>query len=487
MIRQLALTVALSLSIGGCASTSAKPALDEVASTVKSRSGHSLRKGADGADDKEAERAIDGLLARPLTADAAVQVALLLSPHLRAKLEELSIARADYVQAGLLKNPVLGIGKTAWDAEHIDPNLFMTVEQDFLDAVTIPLRKRVAATELEATKLSVADEVLALAAETRTAFYEAQAAEAVAAMRALVDDAAHTAADIARSQHGAGNMNDLSLTNELGLAAQTGLERKRAAVASAVARETLNKHMGTWGKRAGWKLAAKLPDVPPSEPSLERLESRAIADRLDVAAARRNVQAMGYTLSLAKTTRWTGMVSVAVEAGRLRGSERISFGPSVSLEIPLFDQRQAQIAKLEAYHRRAEQNLEALAVDVRADVRAARARMLASRTIVEDYAKGVIPLRENNVRYSQEMYDAMLLGVYQLIQSKQAEYDAYREYIEAVRDYWIARSDLERAVGGRLGTDGAPRASTAPSGPSTNPAAGPSAAPPTSSPSHSNH
>ena len=45
----------------------------------------------------------------------------------------------------------------------------------------------------------------------------------------------------------------------------------------------------------------------------------------------------------------------------------------------------------------------------------------------------------------------MLLGVYQLIQAKQAEFDAYREYIEALRDYWIARSDLERAVGGRVG------------------------------------
>ena len=44
----------------------------------------------------------------------------------------------------------------------------------------------------------------------------------------------------------------------------------------------------------------------------------------------------------------------------------------------------------------------------------------------------------------------MLLGVYQLILAKQSEFDAYREYIEALRDYWIARSDLERAVGTRL-------------------------------------
>ena len=77
--------------------------------------------------------------------------------------------------------------------------------------------------------------------------------------------------------------------------------------------------------------------------------------------------------------------------------------------------------------------------------------MLTARGVVEEYGKVVVPLRENVVRFSQEQYDAMVLGVYQLIQAKQAEFDAYREYIEAVRDYWIARSDLERAVGGRIG------------------------------------
>jgi len=153
---------------------------------------------------------------------------------------------------------------------------------------------------------------------------------------------------------------------------------------------------------------------------------------------------------MAKTTRWTGTVSVAVQAGRLRHNKRIAFGPSVALEIPLFDQRQAQVSKLEAYERQAENELHALAIDVRADVRSSRSRMLTARGVVEDYGKVIVPLRENVVRYSQEQYDAMLLGVYQLIQAKQSEFEAYREYIEALRDYWVARSDLERAIGGRL-------------------------------------
>lgn len=459
-IRRFGGLVASLALLAGCASTSAKPAFKDVAHDVEARSGHAIRWDQDSADDKEAEKAIDALLGRELTADAAVQVALLGNPSLRATFEELAIAQADLVQAGLLKNPVFSFGRTAWEGEHISPNLFATVEQDFLDIITLPMRKRVAATELEATKLEVGDHVLELAAQVRDAFYTAQAAEQVVAMRRLVEEAAQTSAELARRQHEAGNMNDLALNNELGLAAQTTLDRRRSEGDAAVAREKLNKLMGTWGPRTAWKVAPRLPELPKEEASLEHLESMAIGQRLDIAAARRNVQAMGYALSLAKTTRWTGTVSVAVEAGRLRHNGRISFGPSVALEIPLFDQRQAQIARLEAFKRQGESNLRALAVDVRADVRSSRARVLTARGVVDDYAKGIVPIRENIVRFSQEQYDAMLLGVYQLIQAKQNEFEAYREYIESLRDYWIARSDLERAVGGRVGPSAAPFAQT---------------------------
>ena len=220
-------------------------------------------------------------------------------------------------------------------------------------------------------------------------------------------------------------------------------------------------------------MSSRLPELPTNEIEQPHLESLAIEKRLDIGAARRVVQALDYALSLSKTTRWFGTVTVNVEAGRLRGSNRIALGPSVSLEVPLFDQRQAAIARLEAFKRKAENNLRALSIEARSDVRAARARVVTARGVVEEYGKVLVPLRENLVKFSQQQYDAMLLGVYQLLQAKQTEFDTYREYIEALRDYWVARSDLERAVGIRLGGTGAPTAQTSrptpPNGPSTAP------------------
>ncbi|AKV03406.1 Copper tolerance protein [Labilithrix luteola] len=448
--RKALATVAALLLLSGCASTSPSGAFGDVRTDVAKRSGHDLRWDRNTAEDEEARRAIDGLFAKELTVDAAVQIALLASPHVRTKLEDLSIAQADLVQAGLLKNPVFSIGQTAWESEHIDPNVFVSIEQDFLDIVTMPARKKIAKAELEATRLDVGDAVLELAAEVRTAFFNAQAASQVVAMRRLVAEAAETSAEIAKRQHDAGNMNDLSLATEQALAAETGLERARAEAEAAVAREELNKRMGAWGPRTNWIISQKLPELPPVEPPLESLESRAIADRLDIEAARRQVQALDSAVSLAKATRWTGSITVGLQAGRLRNSKHLSFGPSVSVEVPLFDQRQAAIARLEAMRRQADNHLQELAIDVRADVRSARARVQTARTIVETYAKVVVPLRERIVALSQLHYDAMLLGVYQLIAAKQSEFDAYRTYIDALRDYWLARSDLERAIGSRL-------------------------------------
>ena len=44
----------------------------------------------------------------------------------------------------------------------------------------------------------------------------------------------------------------------------------------------------------------------------------------------------------------------------------------------------------------------------------------------------------------------MLVGVFELLQARRAQLDASQAYLEAVRDYWIARSELKRAVGGKL-------------------------------------
>jgi cobalt-zinc-cadmium efflux system outer membrane protein len=433
----------------GCGSTSPSAAFRDVSQQVAQRSGQSLHWNQGAPADAQVNRAVHDVLARDLSVDGAVQVALLRNRSLIAAYEELSVGQADLVQAGLLRNPVLSVGVPPAEVNAISPPIVVGIAEDFLDLLMIPAKRTIARARLEAIELRVADQVLDHAAHVRSAYFTLQAAEQAAAMHRVVADAADASALLARAQHDAGNLSDLDLESQRGLAEQAHVDLERTEAEVPRAREQLTRLMGLWGAEAGYRVAARLPDLPAEEPPLEHLESLAVAQRSDLAAMRKEVQEIGHVRSLAGSTRWAGSFTIGLEAARLNDGT-YSFGPNASIELPLFDQRQALMARLEALLRQSEARLQARAVDARSEVRAARDAMVAARRIAERYRTAVVPLRERIVALAQERYNAMLAGAYELLLAKQSEVNAYRAYIDAVRDYWIARSDLERAVAGRL-------------------------------------
>ena len=126
-------------------------------------------------------------------------------------------------------------------------------------------------------------------------------------------------------------------------------------------------------------------------------------------------------------------------------------GPNLSVELPLFDRRQAAIARLEAQARQSQDRTAALEIRIHSEVEQGYALFQAQRTMAVTYRDHLIPLRTQVVEQSQLEQNYMLIGVFQVLQAKQQEYDAYRRYLEATRDYWIAQADLSRAVGGGVG------------------------------------
>jgi cobalt-zinc-cadmium efflux system outer membrane protein len=443
----------------GCAGTSPAPAFHDVAVRVMERSGHPIRWAQASPEDAQVDGAVRALLGRDLAVDGAVQVALLRNRSLVATYEELSVSQADLVQAGLLKNPVLSGGVPAAEVDSVDPPLVVGIAQDFLDLILLPARRSIARAQLETTELRVVDEVLGVQAQVRSAYFALQGAQQRAAMRRVVAEAADAAGTAAQAQRDAGNLSDLDYETQHVLAEQARVDLAREEVEVRAAHERLTRLMGLWGDEVRFTVPAALPDLPASDPALDRLEGLAVAQRSDLAAMRAEVDAIGRVLSLASSARWTGLFTVGVDVTRLKDG-RYSFGPNASLELPIFDQRQALLARLRALQRQSQARLEARAVDARSEVREMRDRLLAARVIADRYRTVLVPLRERIVALAQERYGAMLLGVYELLLAKQAEVSTYREYIEAVQSYWVARSDLERAVGGRLAPWPSPTAAT---------------------------
>ena len=283
-------------ALAGCAHVDPNPAFRELANTVHLRTGKRVLWNRGSAEDAQAQAAVASLLKRPLTADSAVQVALLNNHNLQATYEELGIAQADLVEAGLLKNPVFYFERRLpGQAAEID------LVQEFVDILLLPLRKRIAAAQFEAAKLRVGHEILTTAAEVRAAFYEHQGDQQLVDLRKTVADATERSAETALKMHEAGNLRDLDLASEQATHAQAKIDLAKAQANAVQSREKLNKLMGAFGAQTNWTVASRLSELPGNEVSTAQLESRAIQQRLDLAAARQQfiaeARARGITRS----------------------------------------------------------------------------------------------------------------------------------------------------------------------------------------------
>lgn len=455
------------LLLAGCVTVPRNAGFDTVASSVKDRTGHEIVWNRSSEDDREVEKAVRGLLEKDLTLESAVSVALLNNRTLQATYEDLGVAQADLVQAGLLRNPTL-LAEIRFPASPRLPIEFDLV-QSFVDLFYIPLRKRVAGAAFEAAKARVTHAALATAADVEAAFFRSQGAEQVLEMRRTIVQATEASADAAQKLREAGNITDLDLANEQSLYAQSRLDLASAEAETLQDREELTVLMGLWGEDSGWKIAARLPDLPEHAEEWAGLESRAIAQRPDLDAARNNIASLAQRMGVEKWEKLVPVLDAHLHYQREPDGAR-TIGPGIDFSIPIFDRGQAASFGARARLRQAQQRYAALAVEIRSQVRRAFVQMRAARERAGYIAKVVLPLRERVVHQTQLRYNAMFSGVFQLLQAKQSEIEAGREYIEALRDYWVARAALGKALGGplRMAAD-APKNPTAPAPPPAQP------------------
>ena len=441
--------VALGLLLAGCVSVPGRGGFDQVQQATVQRLGQKVQWNQGTADDEAVAEAVQSLLHRPLTADDAVQIALLNNRRLQAVYEELGVAQANLVQAGLLKNPRFsGSFQPSVSAGPV-PMIGLELTQDFLDLFFVGLRKNVASAEFDAAKSRVTIAVLDQAGATRVAFLDLQAAEQLLEMRRSVADAAAASLEASQKLFDAGNITRLALANERAGSSQAKLDLAAAQAEAIKQRERLNRMMGLWGADAtAWHVAGRLPDLPKDEIDIQGIERRAIAQSLDLAEAKARVEAAAGRAGI---TRWSAILS-DLEVGVISNRENDGFwhvGPSVALQIPIFDQGQAKNAAAAAQLRRALQEYVAKAIELRSIARAARNRLVAARERAAYCRDVLLPVRHEVLRESQLQYNAMQIGVFQLLLAKREEIEAGSQYIESLRDYWLARANLELILAGR--------------------------------------
>ncbi|MGD9042169.1 MAG: TolC family protein [Desulfobacterales bacterium] len=450
-IRLIGLISFLALVVVGCAQVPKEAGFNDVKDLVGQRVDYNLHWNQETEADREVEKSIEALLKDELTPEAAVQIALLNNPNLQAVYEDLGVTQADVVEAGLLENPVL-FGQVRFpNNSEESTNYELGITQNFLNILMLPARQKLSAIRFEQVKLHVADKVIQFAADVEKSYFSAIGAKQIKNMRNEITLAAGNAFELARRLHSAGNISDLELATEKAHFEQMRLELANSEVALFDAREHLTRLMGLWGAQTDWRLPEQLPDIPASEIPLERLETIAIENRLDLAAEKKGVEAMAEALGITIDWRWVGQIEVGVSTERETDRTWVT-GPALAIELPIFNQRQADIARLEAQLRRSQKRLTAQAIEIRSEIRSLRNHLIMKRNLIDHYRSTVLPLREQIVDLTLKNYNYMLKGAFDLLMAKQQEFEGYQNYLEAVRDYWIIRADMQRSLGGSLPT-----------------------------------
>jgi cobalt-zinc-cadmium efflux system outer membrane protein len=433
----------------GCASVSPERGHDQVSTIVGERTGHKTRWEKGPPDDAKLAQWVRDLTAQGLTRGRAVEIALMNNPGLQATYEELGVSQADMVQAGLLRNPALGMDLGFRLNNGDTDELRFSLVQDFLDLFVMPLRKQIASEQFEADTLNVANRALEVVSDVEKAFVAAQASVELVAFRRTVVEGAGAAADLSERQLEAGNVSELDRATEAATYQQAKLDLAREEVDLLEARERVNKLLGLWGETTSWRFAEPLAAPPDDDPNLEHLEAFAMGRRLDVAVAKRRAALMAKAVDMARSTRYVGRLDIGVDVHQDPNGPLL-LGPNLVIELPIFDQRQAVIARLEAQRREQERRLQEVAIDARSEVRLAALRLQTGRQTFLHYRDVLLPLRKTATEQALLHYNGMFISVFQLLAVKQSEVDAQRGYLEAERDYWSARAELARALGGSL-------------------------------------
>ena len=455
--RILTLSALSAALLGGCASFSPDGGFDAIQSATQSRIQKDVVWARDDATRNQVQTRVDALLAQPLSADDAVQIALLNNAGLQASLNTLGIAEADWVAARRLPNPGIAIGRFKRDSE---VKWERALHFNLMMLLTLPIRADIEARRFEQTRGGLILNVLRLAADTRRAWVVAVATNQSVEYQRQSMEAAEAGAEIARRMAQVGNWSKLKQAREQVFYADAALALARAELARGQSRERLTRLLGLTDSSA-LRLPERLPDLPPNLPPLPEIEQQAMDTRLDLQGMKLEADALAKSLGLTRATRFVNVLEFGFE-NNSSNEQPVQRGYEISFELPLFDWGQSRVVAAESRYRQALARAREAAVNARSEVRESYAAQQKQYAIARHLRDEVVPLKKRISDENQLRYNGMLISVFELLADARSQIDAVNSAIESLRDYWLAEADLQMALVGTPGKAAVTQSSSAP-------------------------
>ena len=452
------LAVLAAFTLSACASFSPDGGFAGVEGAAKDRLGKDLKWAKTDADRDALEKRVTELLAKPLSVDDAVQIALLNNKGLQASFAELGITEAELVQAGRLPNPGFSFGRnTRGNEVEIERGIHFNLAR----LLAMPLMSEVEGRRFARVQSETTQQMLSLASQTRKAWIAAVAAGETVGYMQQVRQAAEAGAELGRRMAQAGNWNKITQAREQSFYADAALNLVRAERAQLAARERLTRLMGLWAMQTAFTLPARLPELPAAAQDLPGVEQTALAQRLDVQAARLGAEQTAKNLGLTRTTRFINVLELGVVHNN-SNEKPIQRGYELRFELPLFDWSGARVARAEAIYMQAVNRAAETAVNARSEVREAYLGYRSSHDMARHYRDEIVPLKKRISEENVLRYNGMLIGVFELLADARSQIAGVNGYIEALRDFWLAQADLDMALIGKPTLSAVPAAGMTP-------------------------
>lgn len=427
-----------------CASVPDQPPdLTEVQADIEARIG-----GASVWDqtNPSAQETIATLKAEPLTEDNAVRLALLQSPELQAEYQRLAISYTDVVQAGRLSNPQLDVTPVFGldgGATRIGAGLVFS----FLELLTRRTNIEAASFEFEIIKAEIVGAVVSHANAVRRAHADTIAARERLALAEAREELAQTRRQTARQFYAADEVevSRVALEERTYLNTLADVETAKADLASAG--ETLRLRIGLQNfERIDIPQTGTVRDL--DLPGFDIARAITLEWRPDVIAARANISRLETRKRRQRRGSAIGSAEAGVELEREDGE--IFVGPSVSLQLPVFDQGQAQFARADALLEQASHNLKQIELQALTDLGTAFANVEAARSVTSLREGQQMLAAHANRRLTQQLFEAGEADIFDVFDAQANLLDSKSSAINSRLALRHAAYAVNDAMGGLL-------------------------------------
>jgi outer membrane protein TolC len=393
---------------------------------------------------------------KTISADTAVQVALLNNKGLQAAYAEIGMSAAEVWQQSLPENPVVSVGVLGIAAP--DLGLFRAIEgmvaTNILSSMTRERRVGLADTKFRQAQFNAAVETLRVAAETRRAWINAVSSFETVYYLNQGKVAADAASELAQKLGESGALPKAGQAREHAFYAELTGQTAEAKLAAQLAKEDLTRIMGLWGTEVDYFVPDIQPALPRKIMTKNTIESEALQKRVDLQVAKLQLEASAKTYGLTDATRY--LTDLEIISGAELEREREEDGvettvlPQVELEfvIPIFDSGKARLRKAELAYMRDANLLAEKAINIRSEARSAYKGYRSSYDIARHYKNSVLPLRTKIEEESLLTYNGMITNTFELLADTRAKIGTLLQSVNAKRDFWLADANLNAAIYG---------------------------------------